>query len=119
MDAARARTLFRMPGNEAIASLFTVTVCCKFILLILEATEKRNLHHSAHSPVPPEQAAGILNRSFFWWFNPLLLTGYKQTLKVDELFTLDDDIALETWEDRVRKRWNKCEYRLDKMLSFC
>nr|QIW91876.1 TRT [Phialomyces arenicola] len=102
MDAARARTLLRMPGNRAIGSIFTTIVCCKLILLVLEAKEKRKLMSRCF---PPEQTAGILNRSFFWWLNPLLLAGYKQSLTADELLTVDDGIALEEWQEKIRDKW--------------
>ncbi|RDW83780.1 Multidrug transporter (ABC) [Aspergillus mulundensis] len=103
MDAARARTLFRMPGNSAIASIFTTTVVCKVVLLVLEAKEKRRLlldHARA-----PEETAGIFNRSFLWWFNPLLLSGYKQALTVDKLLAVDGDIGVEKSKHEIRRRW--------------
>ncbi|KAL4884486.1 putative ABC transporter [Aspergillus karnatakaensis] len=103
MDVARARTLFRMPGNHAIASVFITVVVCKGILLVLEAMEKRKL--LLNPRLAPEETAGIFNRSFLWWFNPLLLSGYKQSLTVDKLIAVDEDIAVEKSKDDIRRRW--------------
>jgi hypothetical protein len=102
MDAARARTMFYMPRNEAIAIVFTTLVVCKSILLALEATEKRSL--MARS-LPPEQTAGILNLSAFWWFNPQLRAGYKRSLEFDDLLQVDEDISLEGSKDEIRQKW--------------
>nr|AMM63163.1 AniL [Aspergillus nidulans NRRL 8112] len=105
MDAARARTLFRIPGNSAIASIFTTIVVCKAVLLVVEAIEKQRL--LLDRGWAPEETAGILNRSFFWWFNPLLLSGYKQALTVDKLLAVDEDIGVEKSKDEIRRRWAK------------
>ncbi|KAL4865755.1 hypothetical protein BDV12DRAFT_174033 [Aspergillus spectabilis] len=103
MDAVRARTLFRMPGNQTIASVFITIVVCKLILLVLEAMEKQSL--LLDGGWAPEETAGILNRSFLWWFNPLLLAGYKQSLTVDKLLAVDEDIGVERSKDEIRRRW--------------
>ncbi|KAJ5446421.1 ABC multidrug transporter [Penicillium cf. griseofulvum] len=94
--------LFHMPGNEAIAIVFTTLVVCKSVLLVLEATEKRSLITRS---LPPEQTAGILNLSAFWWFNPQLRAGYKRTLGFNDLLQVDEDISLERSKDEVRQKW--------------
>lgn len=118
MDAARVRTLWRMPDNEPIAAVFTTIACCKFILLLLEAKEKRFLLKTAYNDVPPEVTAGILNRSWFWWFNPLLLAGYKRSLDVEDLFVVDDDIGFRTKEDDMYYRWTNSMYQasIEKLI---
>ncbi|KAL3470131.1 putative ABC transporter [Aspergillus californicus] len=103
MDAARARTLFRIPGNHAIAGIFTTIVACKVMLLALEAKEKHSLLFEHR--FTPEETAGILNRAFFWWFNPLLLVGYKGTLVVEKLIAVDEDISLQRSKEEIRRRW--------------
>ncbi|KAL3420510.1 hypothetical protein PVAG01_06955 [Phlyctema vagabunda] len=105
MDAARARTLWSMPNNIAIAAVFTSIVSWKFILLLLEAKEKRSLLRPFWQSAPPEETGGILNRSFFWWFNPLLLAGNKNELTVEGLFHIDSDLSFEAKEAEMRERW--------------
>lgn len=102
LDAARARTLSHMPGNAVIASIFIALVVCKFVLLVLEATGKKSL--LARS-LPPEQTAGIFDRSAFWWFNPLLLAGYKRSLTPGDLLAVDEDISLERSKKEIRQKW--------------
>ncbi|KAJ5810965.1 ABC multidrug transporter [Penicillium robsamsonii] len=91
-----------MPGNEAIAIIFTTLVVCKSVLLVLEATEKRRLITQS---LPPEQTAGILNLSAFWWFNPQLWAGYKRTLEFNDLLQVDEDISLKRSKNEVRQKW--------------
>jgi ATP-binding cassette subfamily C (CFTR/MRP) protein 1 len=119
MDAARARTLFRILDNTAIASIFTAMVCFKFIIFTLEAKEKSNLIRPEFKCPSPEQVAGTLNRSFFWWFNPLLLTGFKQRLAVDDLFFNDDALTFDAWRDIICRRWANGQSTHSAPLSGC
>lgn len=117
MDAARARTLFHMPGNEAIAIVFTTLVVCKSVLLVLEAIEKRGLMAES---LPPEQTAGISNISAFWWFYPQLWAGYRRSLTFSDLLTVDEDISLEKSKDEIREKWkhgNKALSYLNQQIT--
>jgi ATP-binding cassette, subfamily C (CFTR/MRP), member 1 len=107
MDAARARTLWSMPHNVPIAGVFAVIVLWKFLILLLEAKEKRGLLKPAYSSVPPEETGGILSRSFFWWINPLLFAGYKATLSVAALFPIDSDLSFKQKKGEMLYKWTK------------
>jgi ATP-binding cassette, subfamily C (CFTR/MRP), member 1 len=112
MDAARARTLWSMPDNVTIAAIFTAIVVWKFLILLLEVKEKRCLLKPAYRSLPPEETGGIMNRSFFWWFNPLLLAGNKRTLSVQDLFTIDSDLSFKQKEGEMRYKWTKSKISL-------
>ncbi|RAK78057.1 putative ABC multidrug transporter [Aspergillus fijiensis CBS 313.89] len=114
LDAARARTLSHMPGNAVIASIFIALVVCKFVLLVLEATGKKSL--LARS-LPLEQTAGIFDRSAFWWFNPLLLAGYKRSLTPGDLLAVDEDISLERSKEEIRQKWKHAKEQPRSLLK--
>ena len=44
----------------------------------------------------PEKRVNILSRIFFLWLFPVLNTGYKRTLKPEDMFKLTDEIRIET-----------------------
>lgn len=51
----------------------------------------------------PEKRVNLLSRIFFWWLLPVLNTGYKRTLKPEDMFKLTDDIRIETMYARFYK----------------
>ena len=51
--------------------------------------------------------SGIINRSFFWWLNPLLLTGFFKNLAVNDLFTLDEQLVSENLQDSLQSGWHE------------
>ena len=51
----------------------------------------------------PEKRVNLLSRIFFLWLLPVLNTGYKRTLKPEDMFKLTDDIRIETMYARFYK----------------
>lgn len=43
-----------------------------------------------------QSTTNVFSSVFFWWLSPVLSTGYKRTLQPEDLFTLTDDIKIET-----------------------
>ncbi|GKZ39798.1 hypothetical protein AbraIFM66950_001228, partial [Aspergillus brasiliensis] len=78
--------------NRTIAIITSVVAGLKFLLLLLEATEKRSVLRPEYKNYPPEALAGIYNRSFFWWLNSLFRRGFSKVLGVDDLFALDKQL---------------------------
>ncbi|KAK6457183.1 P-loop containing nucleoside triphosphate hydrolase protein [Scheffersomyces xylosifermentans] len=48
----------------------------------------------------PEHSTNIISRMFFWWLNPVMKTGYKRTLEPEDLFTLTEDMKIQTMANR-------------------
>jgi ATP-binding cassette subfamily C (CFTR/MRP) protein 1 len=105
-----------MPDNRAIASLFLAIVLWKIVLLLLEIKEKRGLLRPEYQHAPPEETGGIVNRSFFWWFNSLLLAGNKRELFVPDLFEIDSALSFHEMENDMRYRWMNSEFSIDTCL---
>jgi ATP-binding cassette subfamily C (CFTR/MRP) protein 1 len=61
----------------------------KALLLILETWEKRRLVRPMYASPAPEDWTGVINRSLFWWINPLLFRGARTSLSVGDLFHLE------------------------------
>ena len=108
-DSARTRTLWAIPGNRIPAIVFTTTVALKSLILLLEATEKRGLLRPNYTRYPPEATGSVFNQSFFWWLNPLLINGFGKVLSVEKLFPIDDALAVDSTEEKLHSRWNRCK----------
>lgn len=111
-DAAHARTLWlgaTATFGHAIALEAIVALSIKAVVLLLEATEKRVLLKTPYRSYPREAVGGILNRSFFWWLNPLFFLGYRQVLEIDDLYALDKHLEAARLQRSLQSAWTRGE----------
>lgn len=106
-DVVRLRTFYSLRGYAAkgIANSLSLSLAIKFLVLITEAVEKRGILLEPYRDLPPESTSGIYSRSVFWWLNPLLKIGFVKTLRMNDLFDLDDKLLSSNVRDRFRRRW--------------
>ncbi|PYH88676.1 putative ABC multidrug transporter [Aspergillus ellipticus CBS 707.79] len=120
---AKARTLWlRQPEgiNRVIAIITSLNVGITFLLLLCEATEKRRILRKEYKGYPPEALAGIYNRSFFCWLNPLFYLGFcNPVLKVDDLFALDKQLDSKRLHHILEDLWSKEAKTPNALLSTC
>lgn len=120
-DIARTRTLWLRHYNhynEVIAIVFTAAVAVKFVILLLEAVEKRWILKPRYNAYPPEALSGIFNKSFFLWLNPLFRRGFSHLLYIEDLFTLDKHLAAEYLHERLQRTWDKGPFFHFYMILF-
>ncbi|KAB5511355.1 P-loop containing nucleoside triphosphate hydrolase protein [Coniochaeta sp. 2T2.1] len=121
-DIAHARTLWLRAlnnTNHAIASLAVAAVVVKLGLIVLEAFEKRRLLSPQHRSCPPEAAASMYNRYFFWWLNPMFLNGFGRILEIDHLFQLDKKLAAARCHQSFKAAWRAATERKPTSLLMC
>jgi ATP-binding cassette, subfamily C (CFTR/MRP), member 1 len=107
-DAIQARTLYLRHDNSSILCLFTASIGLKLILLLLEAQSKRAYLKYPYNRFSPETISGIFSHSFFWWLIPVLTTGFKKILTLDDLFATDQELLSEALQTQMQRSWNKC-----------
>ncbi|CAG8957988.1 hypothetical protein HYFRA_00000331 [Hymenoscyphus fraxineus] len=108
-DVAHTRTVWLLESRYTpVAAVTTTATALKFLLLILEVIEKRRILRPDQKDSPPYATSGIINRSFFWWLNPLFRLGYSKTLAVKDLFSLDQPLTSVGLRDALEDAWN-CE----------
>jgi ATP-binding cassette subfamily C (CFTR/MRP) protein 1 len=106
-DAAHTRTIWLRNGESPVAVVFTMATICKFVILLLETIEKRRILRSGYRDNPPYATSGIINRTFFWWLNPLFRRGFSKTLAVNDLFTLDKPLVSARLHDDFGSAWSE------------
>ncbi len=79
---ASARTLWLSGATRSIAAVSTSTLGVKVMILITEAIEKRDILLDRYRNSSPETTSGIYSRSFFWWLNKLMTTGYVESFRM-------------------------------------
>ncbi|KAL3480238.1 P-loop containing nucleoside triphosphate hydrolase protein [Aspergillus californicus] len=108
-DIAKTRTLWlRQAGgtSHTVSALTSATVAFKLALLLLESVEKNAILRDTYKAYPPEATAGILNKSFFWWLNPLFRQGFSKSLVVDDLYVLDKQLSSRRLHSALETGWN-------------
>jgi ATP-binding cassette subfamily C (CFTR/MRP) protein 1 len=108
-DAVQARTLYLRHEKSAILGLFTTSIAIKFALLVVESRSKRQWLRPPYNSYSPEATSGIFSRSFFWWINPILTTGFRKLITLDDLFTTDISLKSEVLLDEIEASWAKCK----------
>ncbi|KAL4758550.1 uncharacterized protein BDW70DRAFT_170256 [Aspergillus foveolatus] len=88
-DIPLARTIWTIQGLRTVSAIFIAGTVVKALLLILETWEKRRLARPMYASPAPEDWTGVINRSLFWWINPLLFRGARTSLSVGDLFHLE------------------------------
>jgi ATP-binding cassette subfamily C (CFTR/MRP) protein 1 len=108
-DSVQTRTLYLRHDITPLAALSTVLVGLKVLLLILEAKSKRRFLKSPYRSYPPEATSSIINRSFYWWLNPIFAAGFRRILTLDDLFSVDDKLSSNLLRTEMRNSWTKCQ----------
>lgn len=104
-DVTRARTLWLGGATRSIAAVFTSTLGVKIMILITEAIEKRGILLHRYQDSSPEITSGIYSRSFFWWLNSLMTTGYRRVIQNEDLYPIDEEMKSIFLRDRGQQVW--------------
>ncbi len=103
-DAVRVRTLWlRSPDKNATNT--TASLALKAVILVLEALEKRSILRPEFQQYPQEAISGFYSRSLFWWLNLLLRKGFRKTLTVNDLYSLDRHLGSKYLHILLQTSW--------------
>lgn len=96
------------PSHAEDTTIRSLLVCivCKTILLIAEVPGKEKLLVKAHSIYIPEETAGILQRTFFWWLNPIIRRGGSGFLTEQDFQVIDGKLSSETLRQSISRLWD-------------
>lgn len=105
-DSVHVRTLW-LRYNGKISGDFTASIAVKAVILLLEAIEKRRILRPEFRVNSPEATSGVYNRSFFWWLNGLFRLGWRKTLYIPDLFSLDKHLNSKYLQRLFESSWLK------------
>jgi len=104
-DIARIRTLWLNGHTNNVAAAFSSGFAVKLMILVAEAVEKRPILLDRYRHSSPEFTSGLYSRSFFWWLNKLMTTGFRRVLTNEDLYPIDFDMSSEYLADVATKDW--------------
>ncbi|TGO08777.1 hypothetical protein BTUL_0192g00110 [Botrytis tulipae] len=105
-DIARARSLWLVHANNPTAAVFTSALGVKIMVIIAEAVEKRHILLDRYRNISPENTSGIYSRSFFWWLNTLMTTGFQRVIKNEDLYPIGEEMSSHYLYSRARSTWD-------------
>ena len=91
--------------NEVSSSWRLAIPVVTFVLLILEAHDKRAILREPWQDVSLEETTSVLSKAFLWWIVPLLQKGNKQILILDDLFSMHSELSSQSLRDRMLGYW--------------
>lgn len=98
----------------------TTKITLKFLLIAAESRSKQGILKSPYSSQSPEQLAGILSRTFFWWINHILALGNQIILSCEDLPPIDHLLSSEKLRHDGLKAWDQRTRPLTKTtLPIC
>lgn len=107
-DAFQVRTLHVVTNSGAIAPVALTALCVKAVLFVLECQNKHSLLREQYrSNLGAEETAGIFNRWFLTWLDPLFITGNRKLINNDDLPKLDNELSSEYLREHMQETWNK------------
>ncbi|KAB5542688.1 ABC transporter [Coniochaeta sp. 2T2.1] len=83
------------------------SIAVKLLLIVVESQEKHLILQGRLGQWSPEQLAGILNRTFLWWINAILIQGYRLILVDESLPPLDHGLDSRLLRHRASQAWDQ------------
>ncbi|KAK1986922.1 P-loop containing nucleoside triphosphate hydrolase protein [Colletotrichum cereale] len=105
-DAARLGVILQHDGISFSFCLFVANACLKLLLLVIECHGKQAILRTPQEQCSPEELAGILNRTFFWWINSILWKGYRNVLIGGNLPPIDSKLSSRVLREQALQAWD-------------
>ncbi|ESO12440.1 hypothetical protein HELRODRAFT_105347 [Helobdella robusta] len=103
-------------AEENIFTVFHLTYSCLFLLLSMLQVilsgfftdlPKKIPQYALEGKACPEATSCFISQLLFWWFNSMLLVGYKKSLERSDLWLLDDKMTTHYVVSKFETSWNK------------
>ncbi|GJD02568.1 ABC transporter [Colletotrichum higginsianum] len=112
LDAARFRTAWFSAGgpvHDEARQLLPVQLIIKTLLLIAESGSKAAVIAIPARRISREEASGIFGTAFALWILPLLSSGWRKDLTVDDLEPVDEALSSERVLNKLSSAWQRAD----------
>lgn len=115
-DAARVRTLwmFKPYFGNLLPALLTVALVVELALVIAEAMPLKGGANGSTEAQSPQESNNLFSQRLFSWLTPLMISGYRTKLKLDQLFPLDKQLQPLPLIRKFRASWIERTHPRDK-----
>jgi ATP-binding cassette subfamily C (CFTR/MRP) protein 1 len=105
-DVVQSRTLAMRGYSQNLTNLTSASLALKTLLLVVETWPKTKYLKSVETKYGPEHTMGIIGRSLYLWLNPLLRTGNRKQIKLEDCYALDHDLHAQRLQEQIEQEWN-------------
>lgn len=95
------------PEYVEFSRVFLVRCIGQLVLLLLDLWSRRPVRKNIDNSKSPEETEGVLSRTFFTWINPILLKGYRNILRNEDMPALDRDSKPGLMRSNLIRAWDK------------
>lgn len=89
-------------------TLYTlVSVILKALLLFVECQGRDLALLSQNHAISPEETAGLIRGTLFWWINPILGIGARRTFRVQDIPTLPLELSTKFRRQAIIQAWDR------------
>ncbi|OTA90463.1 hypothetical protein M434DRAFT_77909 [Hypoxylon sp. CO27-5] len=117
-DIAQARTYWLASSTRpevAFTAIFTAALAMKVAMLLLEAQRKTRWVAWNSKDHSPEETSGIYSLGVYFWLNQLFLEGYSKVLQVQDLYSLDQNMAANRLSKRFAQHINDAKLKNNRL----
>ncbi len=93
--------------NVGSISLPIANICVELAVLVFESQKKGSALIAPYQKLTPEERAGILERTFFLWINPILRRGYRLNLTNNDLPPAGEELSSEGLRRKILRTWDQ------------
>lgn len=102
--------------------LYFAAILCQFILhCVAEKSDDADPSTPEEKTASPEKTSSVLNRLYFWWLNPLVISSVKTTLKLEDMWRLNEEDKNSTLTAKFEKHWRQqiinSKIKLQKIMA--
>ncbi|PMD48812.1 putative ATP-binding cassette transporter [Hyaloscypha variabilis F] len=88
-------------------SLPITNICVELAVLVFECQKKDSAFLAPYQQLTLEERAGILERTFFLWINPILKRGYRLNLTDADLPRAGKELSSEGLRRKILRTWDQ------------
>lgn len=104
--------------GQTRAELTILAALARLVLLVLECLNKTSALAPKYRSLPPEETAGLLSKTFFWWVMDMLVIGTKRLLRIEDIPQLPTRVQGRPLRGAILKHWGRRGERDGLFLAF-
>ncbi|KAH8663507.1 ABC transporter [Tricladium varicosporioides] len=79
----------------------------ELVFLLNECHEKRTILKAEYHGLSPEETAGALSKTLFWWINPILAEGIRSMFSSKDIPITDKSLSSKYLRREILLKWNQ------------
>ncbi|KAJ4158067.1 uncharacterized protein LMH87_008612 [Akanthomyces muscarius] len=120
-DAVKSRSYFLRSGMETLGALAATTASLRACLIVLEEVSKKPLllDDDVRAGSGPEATSGYFQRAFFIYLHPMLMTGFRQNLALQDMGKLGIQFSSKALHLRLKKAFDRTKASKSRCSLVC